>query len=102
MYGYKLLCGIIVSSNFGLADLEAFNVPGTLFVSFKPFLSIPVTPTAEGFLVIMPRRLMQHGPLWHDFQLRETTIDDFFLHLEASHLSHSSYHLPRCLTTNPF
>lgn len=33
MYGYKLLCGIIVSSNFGLADLEAFNVPGTLFLS---------------------------------------------------------------------
>lgn len=46
MYDHNLLCGITVSSNFGLADLEVFNVPDTLFVSFKPFLPIPVTPTA--------------------------------------------------------
>lgn len=46
MYGHKLLCGLTVNTNFRLADLEALNVPGTLFVSFKPFLLIPVTPTA--------------------------------------------------------
>lgn len=46
MYGHKLLCGLTVNTNFGLADLEAFNVPGTLIVSFKPLLLIPVTPTA--------------------------------------------------------
>lgn len=90
MYGHKLLCRITVRSNFGLADPEAFNVPGTLFVSSKPFLAISVTPPAGRLPSNHAQEAhQQHGPLWHDFQLREATTDDFFLYLEGSPLNHS-------------